>query len=70
MNIKLNLISELYDFIEVAQKHLSEVRLFQGNYSVDAKSILGVLALNLNESFSCVTEDGNYDDFEAFVNKM
>ena len=70
MNIKLTLISDIYDFLEIAQNHPSEVKLFQGNYSVDGKSILGVLALNLKEKFWCHTEDGNYDDFKAFVNKM
>jgi hypothetical protein len=70
MDIKLTLISDLYDFLEVAQKHPSEVKLFQGNYSVDGKSILGVLALNLKEKFFCVTEDGIYSDFKAFVNEL
>ena len=70
MEIKLTLITDVYDFLEVAQKHPSEVRLSQGNYSVDGKSILGVFILNLKEKFVCITEDGNYSDFEAFVNKM
>lgn len=70
MDIKLTLISDIYNFLEVAQKHPSGVKLYQGNYSVDGKSILGVLALNLKEKFACITEDGNYDDFKEFVNKM
>lgn len=70
MDIKLTLITDIYDFLEVAQKHPSDVRLFQGNYSVDGKSILGVLVLNLKEKFWCHTEDGDYRDFEAFVNKL
>ena len=70
MEIKLTLISDIYDFLEVAQKHPSEVELSQGNYLVDGKSILGVFALNLKEKFKCVTEDGNYDDFQEFVNKL
>jgi hypothetical protein len=44
MDIRLVLISDIYDFIDIAQKHPSEVRLFQGNYSVDGKSILGIFA--------------------------
>ena len=70
MDIKLTLISDIYDFLEIAQKHPSEVRLSQGNYSVDGKSILGVFALNLKEKFQCITDDGVYSDFEEFVNKM
>ena len=70
MEIKLTLISDIYDFLEIAQKHPAEVRLFQDNYSVDGKSILGVFALNLKEKFLCLTEDEDYSDFEEFVNKM
>ena len=70
MDIKLTLVTDIYDFLEVVQKHPSGVKLFQNNYSVDGKSILGVFALNLREKFFCVTEDGNYDDFEKFVNKL
>ncbi len=70
MEIKLTLIADIYDFLEVAQKHPSDVKLFQGGYSVDGKSMLGVLVLNLKEKFICIAEDGNYDDFKAFVNKL
>ena len=66
MEIKLTLIADIYKFLEVLQKHPSEVRLFQNNYSIDGKSILGVFALNLNEAFFCATGDGNYDDFKEF----
>ena len=70
MDIKLTLITDIYDFLEVAQKHPSEVRVSQGSYSVDGKSILGVFALNLKEPFFCITGDDNYDDFKEFVNKL
>ena len=70
MDIKLVLISDIYDFVEIAQKHPAEVRLSQGNYSVDGKSILGIFVLNLREPIKCIVEDDNYSDFERFVNKM
>lgn len=70
MEIKLTLITDIYDFLAIAQKHPSEVELSQGNYLVDGKSILGVFALNLKEKFMCITKDGDYSDFETFVNKL
>ena len=70
MDIKLTLISDIYEFIDVAQKHPSEVRLFQGNYSVSGKSVLGIFSLNLNEKFVCITDDGEYNDFKKFLNHI
>ena len=70
MDIKLTLISDIYDFINVAQQHPSEVRLQQDNYLVDGKSILGIFALDLRKTIKCITEDGVYSDFDRFVNKV
>lgn len=67
MDIKLHLVADVYDFIEAAQKHPSDVRLSQGTYAVDGKSILGVFALNLREPVRCSVADGNYDDFKRFA---
>lgn len=69
MDIKLHFVSDVYDFIEVAQKHTSDVSLSQGTYAVDGKSILGVFALNLRESVRCNVADGDYSDFERFANQ-
>ena len=69
MDIKLKLISDIYDFIDVVQKHPSDVRLRQDNYSVDGKSVLGIFALDLRRPISCIAEDGVYSDFAVFENK-
>ena len=70
MDIKLTLISDIYDFIEIAQRRPSEVHLQQDNYTVDGKSMLGVLVLDLRRPIKCYVTDGNYGDFEEFVNKL
>lgn len=66
MNIKLHLVSDIYDFIETAQKHSSDVSLSQGTYAVDGKSILGVLALDLRNPIRCDVADGDYGKFKIF----
>jgi phosphotransferase system HPr-like phosphotransfer protein len=69
MNIKLNLVSDVYAFIDAAQKHPSEVISSQGTYVVDGKSILGIFALNLRESVRCNVADGDYSNFERFADR-
>jgi hypothetical protein len=66
MDIKLMLISDIYDFIDVAQKHPGDVTLLQGNYSVNGKSVLGVFAFDLRNPIKCIVDDDNYDDFERW----
>ena len=67
MNIKLRLVSDIYDFINIAQKHTSDVSLSQGTYSVDGKSILGLLSLDLRSPIRCEISDGDYSGFEIFA---
>ena len=70
MDIKFNLISDIYNFIRIAQHHATDVRLQQDGYLVDGKSILGIFALDLMRPVRCLVDDGNYEAFDAFVNKM
>ena len=70
MEIKLQLVSDVYDFIAIAQKHPSKISLLQSNYTVDGKSVMGIFALDLRMPIRCEVEDGNYGDFERFVNKL
>lgn len=70
MEIKLNLVSEVYEFVEAAQKHSSEIKLSQGSYTVDGKSMLGIFVLNLREPIKCVVANGDYDSFEKFEYKI
>lgn len=46
-NIRFNSIKEAVDFVNAASRQPYDVDLSRGIYNVDAKSILGVLALGL-----------------------
>ena len=47
MLIKLNTIQDVNDFTELMRAVNEEVIAAQGNYRVDAKSILGIFSLDL-----------------------
>ena len=47
MLIKLNTIQDVNDFTELMRTVDGEVIAAQGNYRVDAKSILGIFSLDL-----------------------
>ena len=47
MLIKLNTIQDVNDFTELMRAVDEEVIAAQGNYRVDAKSILGIFSLDL-----------------------
>lgn len=49
MKIKLNMVSDVKDFVEVTNKWSYKQELRAGRYVVDAKSILGIMSLDLSK---------------------
>lgn len=47
--IKLNSIDDIKDFVHNANLYKTDLYLTHNEYCVDAKSILGILSLNLND---------------------
>lgn len=60
---------EVKDFVAVAGRCDFDVDIYYNRYIVDAKSILGVLGLDL-KSVLTVRYDGYNADFEAFLSKL
>lgn len=50
MRVNLENIDSVKNFLRCTNKLESDVIVKSGRYSVDGKSLLGVLSLNLNES--------------------
>lgn len=59
MNIKLDRIIDIKAFVETAASYPYHQTLIQGHYRVDAKSILGVMSLDLTKPvlYVCDTND-------------
>lgn len=50
MYFNLNLIQDIKDFVNIASKYEGPIILKSGVYEVDAKSLLGILSLDLTKS--------------------
>ena len=46
--IKLNAASEVRDFVQAAERCTYDVDVFYNRFIIDAKSLMGVLSLDLN----------------------
>ena len=65
---KLNL-DEVKDFVAAASKCDFDIDVFYNRYTVDAKSIVGVLGLDLRQVLT-VSYDGYNPDFEKVVSRF
>ena len=67
-SIRLRL-NEVKDFVEAASRCNFDVDIFYNRYVVDAKSILGVDALDLTKTLT-VSYNGYDPDFEEYLNEL
>lgn len=60
MKIKLNTIKNANDFVNVCSRYnVTDIKVKQGERIIDAKSILGILSLNLLESLDVIFDIEN-----------
>ena len=69
VKISLNSIDKVKSFVNDITKFDYDFDLVSGRYVIDAKSILGVLSLDLRNVLT-VQYDGENEAFEAFLEKM
>ncbi len=68
--IKIRLkLEEVKDFVTVASKCDFDVDVFYNRFVVDAKSIVGVLGLDLNRILT-VSYSGYNPEFEKMINRL
>ena len=68
MYIKLDRIIDIKNFVETVSNYVYKQTLVQGTYRVDAKSILGVMSLDLTKPvlYMCDGDDAALNDAMRF----
>lgn len=66
--IKLNATTDVKEFVRAAEKCDFDIDVFYNRFIIDAKSILGVLSMDLTRVLT-VQYRGNNSDFERTLEK-
>ena len=69
VNITLSSVQAVRDFVQQVIMTDFEVDLVQGRYIVDAKSIMGIFALDTLSPIKLVAHTDNAEDFFARIEK-
>ena len=70
ITIYLSQVERVKDFVEAANKFESDVDIIMGRYVVDAKSIMGVLSLDLSGAIEVEIHSDNAQEVTYFNNIM
>lgn len=70
LNIRIKDENEVRQFINTTNTFRSPIDLISGSHVVDAKSILGVVALGLYKEFEVEIITNDKDEFNEFIKEM
>lgn len=71
MNIRLSSISDVRELVRIVTAFSGDVDLRSGNYITDAKSILGLLAINRRKPIEVIVDrDENADELFSKLEKF
>ena len=70
VNIMLNTINDVKDFVNAVNKYNFDVDLISGRYAVDAKSIMGIFSLDLSKPISLQAHSEDCADFMGEIEKF
>lgn len=63
IKVKLNTLVDVKNFVSITEKTKGEVIVTSGHYTVDGKSLMGILSLALNYEVNVKVEDIERDEF-------
>ena len=61
-NDKINSVKDLHTFVDVMNKFPGDYEIIDGQYTVDAKSLMSMLSLNLSEPFRLILDSDRIDE--------
>lgn len=70
VTVRLNSVDKVREFVIKANKFDSEIDGIRGRYICDAKSILSILAFDLNQSLDVGIITDDTDEIEKFKKEM
>ena len=68
--IKLETISDVNDLCSLANKNTGDVLLVSGRYIVSAKSLMGIMSLNLSNPIKLIAEGDINKEFANGIKKF
>lgn len=68
-HLKISAITELVEFMNMAAKVEGDVCCLRGRFSVDAKSLMGLMSIDTSQGFECFYPT-DATAFEQYISKF
>ena len=70
VNIRLNSIKDVQDFVELVRQFEGDIDLSSGRYVVDAKSIMGIFSLDLMKPITLTAYSSKEENCDALIETL
>jgi phosphotransferase system HPr-like phosphotransfer protein len=70
VNLRFSTINEIQEFVWLVMGYQGDTDVIQGRRRVDAKSILGVCSLNMQENMELKVHNGDFEQLRAQIHKF
>ncbi len=60
--IKLNSVKDLHSFVDIMNKFPGNYEIIDGQFTLDAKSLMSMLSLNLSQPFRLILDSEQADE--------
>lgn len=70
VSLKFLTVDEIQEFVWLVMGYNGDTDVIQGRKSVDAKSILGVCSLDMQERMELRVHSGNFEQLKSKINKF
>lgn len=70
VNLKFSTVNEIQEFVWTIMDYNGDTDVVQGRKSVDAKSILGVCSLDMQEHMELRVHNGNFEQLKSRISKF
>lgn len=70
VSVGFNNVNEIQEFVQMIKDYRGDLDLVQGRAVVDAKSILGICSLNMNENMALQVHSGDFEQLRRKISKF
>lgn len=70
VSVQFEAVCDIQEFIQIVKEFEGDMDMVQGRMTVDAKSILGICSLNMNESMFLHVHSGDFEQLLSEIHKF
>lgn len=70
VSVVFETVGDIQEFVQIVKEFAGDIDMVQGRMTVDAKSILGICSLNMQESMYLHVHSGDFEQLKSKIQRF